>query len=79
MTGLLADRVNEVGRLHADNMKGNERYLLGDLRGRRLLTDSVREIERLHRDNDRLFADTEVKTDLSLTLEKLDGRGIHTC
>jgi hypothetical protein len=25
----------------------------------------------------RLLADTEAKTDLSLTLEKLDGRGIH--
>ena len=25
----------------------------------------------------RLLADTEVKTDLSLTLEKLDGRGMH--
>jgi len=28
-------------------------------------------------DVDRLLADTEVKTGLSLTLEKLDGRGIH--
>ena len=32
LTVLLADRMNAVGQLHADNMKGYERYLQEDLR-----------------------------------------------
>jgi hypothetical protein len=42
LTVLLADCVNEVGRLHADNMNGNEPYLQEDLR-RETITYTQRE------------------------------------
>ena len=45
LTVLLADRVNEVGQLHADNMKGYELYLQEDLR-RQTITYRHRERNR---------------------------------
>jgi hypothetical protein len=80
LTVLLADRVNRSWTFHADNMEEYERYLQEDLRrqtityGQREKLDSYIEITK---DVGRLLADAEVKTDLSLTLEKLEGRCIH--